>query len=110
MITGVTGQVARPLAISLARDNDVVGAARFTDGTARQELEAAGVPSFTLARLLSDDERGVGDPAELARGWLARAWLACRRRHRGVQLGLDLVFHRVRQLDAAWPEELDPVI
>ena len=43
VITGVTGQVARPLAISLARDNDVVGAARFTDGTARQELEAAGV-------------------------------------------------------------------
>ena len=43
VITGVTGQVARPLAISLARDNEVYGAARFTDGAARQALEAAGV-------------------------------------------------------------------
>ena len=58
---------------------------------------------------------GVGDPAELARGWLARAWLACGWLACGWlacggQLGLDLVFHRVRQLDAAGPEELDPVI
>ena len=35
VITGVTGQVARPLAIALARDNEVVGAARFTDAAAR---------------------------------------------------------------------------
>ena len=31
VITGVTGQVARPLALALARDNRVIGAARFTD-------------------------------------------------------------------------------
>jgi nucleoside-diphosphate-sugar epimerase len=43
VITGVTGQVARPLAIALARDNEVYGAARFTDGAAREALEAAGV-------------------------------------------------------------------
>jgi len=43
VVTGVTGQVARPLAISLARDNEVYGAARFTDGAAREALEAAGV-------------------------------------------------------------------
>ena len=43
VITGVTGQVARPLATKLARDNDVYGAARFTDGAARDALEAAGV-------------------------------------------------------------------
>ena len=43
VVTGVTGQVARPLAVALARDNHVVGAARFSDATAREELEAAGV-------------------------------------------------------------------
>jgi UDP-glucuronate 4-epimerase len=43
VVTGVTGQVARPLAVALARTNRVVGAARFTDGRARGELEAAGV-------------------------------------------------------------------
>jgi len=43
VITGVTGQVARPLATALARDNEVYGAARFTDRAAREALEAAGV-------------------------------------------------------------------
>ena len=43
VITGVTGQVARPLAISLARHNEVYGAARFTDAAARAALEASGV-------------------------------------------------------------------
>jgi len=43
VITGVTGQVARPLALALARDNDVFGAARFTDPAARDALEAGGV-------------------------------------------------------------------
>src|ERR1700734_2130909 len=48
VVTGVTGQVARPLAISLARDNEVYGAARFTDGAAREALEAAGVRCVTV--------------------------------------------------------------
>jgi nucleoside-diphosphate-sugar epimerase len=43
VVTGVTGQVARPLATALARDNRVIGAARFSDGAARSELEAAGI-------------------------------------------------------------------
>ena len=43
VVTGITGQVARPLATALARSNRVVGAARFTDAVARRELEAAGV-------------------------------------------------------------------
>ena len=43
VVTGVTGQVARPLALALARDNRVVGAARFTDATARAGLESAGI-------------------------------------------------------------------
>lgn len=43
VVTGVTGQVAEPLAVALAADNDVVGAARFSDADARARLEAAGV-------------------------------------------------------------------
>ncbi len=43
VVTGVTGQVAEPLAAALARDNEVYGAARFTDAAARQRLEDAGV-------------------------------------------------------------------
>ena len=43
VVTGVTGQVARPLATALARENRVIGAARFSDTAARAELEAAGV-------------------------------------------------------------------
>ncbi|HEV3367521.1 MAG TPA: hypothetical protein VG054_08645, partial [Acidimicrobiales bacterium] len=43
VVTGVTGQVAEPVARALARDNDVVGAARFKDESARLRLEAAGV-------------------------------------------------------------------
>jgi nucleoside-diphosphate-sugar epimerase len=42
-ITGVTGQVAKPLARALAADNHVIGLARFADAAARAELEAAGV-------------------------------------------------------------------
>ncbi len=43
VVTGITGQVARPLALALARDNRVVGAARFTDVEAREALEKAGI-------------------------------------------------------------------
>jgi UDP-glucuronate 4-epimerase len=43
VVTGVTGQVAEPLACALARDNEVFGAARFNDATARRRLEDAGV-------------------------------------------------------------------
>lgn len=43
VVTGVTGQVAEPVAKLLARDNDVYGAARFNDEESRARLEAAGV-------------------------------------------------------------------
>ena len=42
-ITGVTGQVAEPIARALAVDNEVIGLARFSDADARATLEAAGV-------------------------------------------------------------------
>ncbi len=43
LVTGPTGQWAKPTTISLAADNDVIGIARFSDPTAREELESAGV-------------------------------------------------------------------
>lgn len=43
VVTGVTGQVAEPVAKLLARNNEVYGAARFNDDESRARLEAAGV-------------------------------------------------------------------
>ena len=43
VVTGVTGQVGEPVALALAKENEVVGAARFRDQAARRRLEAAGV-------------------------------------------------------------------
>ena len=43
LVTGPTGQVAFPLSCALAGDNDVWGAARFSDPSKREALEAAGV-------------------------------------------------------------------
>ena len=43
LITGATGQVAGPVAKSLAADNEVVAIARFGDAGKRADLEAAGV-------------------------------------------------------------------
>jgi nucleoside-diphosphate-sugar epimerase len=43
LVTGPTGQWAKPTTIALAADNEVIGIARFGDAAARAELEAAGV-------------------------------------------------------------------
>ena len=43
LITGPTGQVATPVTLALAAENEVWGAARFSDGAARDQLESAGV-------------------------------------------------------------------
>jgi nucleoside-diphosphate-sugar epimerase len=43
LITGVTGQVAMPIALALAGDNEVWGVARFRDADAKARLEAGGV-------------------------------------------------------------------
>jgi nucleoside-diphosphate-sugar epimerase len=63
VITGVTGQVARPLAVALARDNEVFGAARFTDQAARDELERAGVRCVPID-LLAGDVSGLPADAD----------------------------------------------
>lgn len=56
LVTGVTGQVALPVALHLAADNDVIGLARFGDPAARERLEAAGVTCVPC-----DLAKGIGD-------------------------------------------------
>jgi nucleoside-diphosphate-sugar epimerase len=63
VVTGVTGQVARPLAQALARENRVVGAARFADAAARAELEAAGIECVPID-LVSGDVGGLPADAD----------------------------------------------
>jgi len=58
VVTGVTGQVAEPLACALARDNEVYGAARFHDPDARRRLESAGVRCVAV-------DLSAGEPTEL---------------------------------------------
>lgn len=48
LISGVTGQVASPVAQALSADNQVWGIARFTDPAARDRLELAGVRCVTV--------------------------------------------------------------
>jgi len=43
LVTGATGQVARPIAEQLNENNEVWAAARFSDPEARRELEARGI-------------------------------------------------------------------
>lgn len=52
LVTGATGQVALPVTLALAQENDVVALARFKDAASRARLEAAGVRcvSVDLAR------------------------------------------------------------
>ena len=63
VVTGVTGQVAEPLACALARHNEVYGAARFKDAAARLRLEEAGVHCVPID-LLAGDVDGLPADAE----------------------------------------------
>jgi len=48
VMTGVTGQVGGAMAKRLAKDNTVIGAARFSSAERREELEAAGISCVTI--------------------------------------------------------------
>ena len=63
VVTGVTGQVARPLAVALAEVNRVVGGARFNDAAAREELQAAGVECVRVD-LATGDVGGLPEDAD----------------------------------------------
>jgi nucleoside-diphosphate-sugar epimerase len=54
LITGPPGQVAKPVALAFAKDNDVIGIARFSDKKARAELEAAGVECIPVDLVTGD--------------------------------------------------------
>lgn len=54
LITGPTGQVALPIALALAKANDVWGVARFSDASLREQLELAGV-TCVVADLATTD-------------------------------------------------------
>jgi UDP-glucuronate 4-epimerase len=56
LVTGVTSEVAKPVAIALAKDNEVFGAARFRDPAAREPLQAAGVQTVRLDLVRADLE------------------------------------------------------
>ncbi|WP_236983403.1 MULTISPECIES: NAD-dependent epimerase/dehydratase family protein [Mycobacterium] len=58
LVTGVTGQVATPIALALAPDNEVWGIARFTDAAARTKLEQGGVRCETV-NLAAGDFSGL---------------------------------------------------
>ena len=64
LVTGPGGQVARPLVTALAKDNDVVGVARFRDPVTRAELEALGV-TCVPADLARDGLDDVPDDVDL---------------------------------------------
>src|SRR5450432_4405789 len=63
LVTGPAGQVARPIVTALARDNDVVGIARFRDPSVRADLEALGVTCVTVD-LARDDLDDVPDDVD----------------------------------------------
>jgi UDP-glucuronate 4-epimerase len=63
LVTGPAGQVARPMVAALARDNDVIGIARFRDPVVRAELEALGLTCVTVD-LARDALDGVPDDVD----------------------------------------------
>jgi nucleoside-diphosphate-sugar epimerase len=63
VVTGVTGQVAEPVALALAAENEVIGAARFKDQAARARLEEAGIRCIPID-LAAGDVRGLPRDAD----------------------------------------------
>jgi UDP-glucuronate 4-epimerase len=54
LVTGVTSEVAKPVAIALAKDNEVYGAARWRDAAAREPFESQGVNTVKLDLVKAD--------------------------------------------------------
>jgi nucleoside-diphosphate-sugar epimerase len=58
LVTGPAGQIAFPLASTLAQSNEVWGIARFTDAASREKVESAGIKAHA-ADLASGDFDGL---------------------------------------------------
>jgi UDP-glucuronate 4-epimerase len=54
LVTGITSEVAKPVAISLAKENEVYGAARWRDAAAREPFEAQGIKTVTVDLVKGD--------------------------------------------------------
>jgi nucleoside-diphosphate-sugar epimerase len=54
LVTGPTGQVALPITLALAKNNDVWGLARFSDAAAREQLELGGVTCMVVDLATTD--------------------------------------------------------
>lgn len=63
LLTGATGRVGGVIARAWAEQHDIVAVARFSDPTAREELEGIGVECVTAD--LDGDLRAVPDDAEI---------------------------------------------
>jgi nucleoside-diphosphate-sugar epimerase len=61
LVTGPAGQIAFPLASTLARANEVWGLARFTDPVGRAKVEAAGIRAFAGDLATGDFDGLPGD-------------------------------------------------
>jgi UDP-glucuronate 4-epimerase len=64
LVTGATGQVALPLTLALAGENEVTGLARFRDPQARKVLEHAGVRCIEVD-VARDDLSAVSDEYDI---------------------------------------------
>ena len=64
VVTGVTGQVARPVALALAAENEVYGGARFRDEAARHLLEDVGIRCVPID-LVAGDVSGLPADADV---------------------------------------------
>jgi UDP-glucuronate 4-epimerase len=54
LVTGITSDVARPVAEALAKEHEVTGAARFRDESARDSLHAAGIKTARMDLVKGD--------------------------------------------------------
>jgi nucleoside-diphosphate-sugar epimerase len=54
LATGVTSEVAKPVAVALAKNNEVYGAARWRDAAAREPLESVGVKTVRMDLVKAD--------------------------------------------------------
>lgn len=54
LVTGITSEVAKPVAIALAKENEVYGAARWRDAAAREPFESHGIRPVTVDLVKGD--------------------------------------------------------
>jgi nucleoside-diphosphate-sugar epimerase len=74
LFTGATGRVTRPVAESMAKDNEVWVLARFSDPTTKAELEALGARTYEADMVTSDLEGLPDDFTHVMHAGFIRDW------------------------------------